>query len=95
MLIEQIIGTTAVMLIERPLRFGSTEPRPVNVGLLGRLLSLASLLKSLQINYVSHPAPYLASETYVAFSRTREMSRWMNMRGNPRGDSVLVSSKNK
>jgi hypothetical protein len=80
MLIEQIIGTALVEFIERPFRFGSTEPRPVDVGLLGRLFTLTSLLKSLQINYVSHPAPYLANETYVAFSRRREMSRWMNMR---------------
>jgi hypothetical protein len=57
MLIEQIIGTAAVQLIERPFRFGSAEPGSVGVGLFGRLFTLAPLLKSLQVNHVSHSAP--------------------------------------
>jgi hypothetical protein len=57
MLIEQNVGSAAAQLIEFALGFGPAKPRPVGVGLFRRLVTLAPLLKSLEIDHVRHLDP--------------------------------------
>jgi hypothetical protein len=54
MLIQQFIRTGCALLLQISFGFGLAEPRPIDLGLLGREVSCAAFLKSVQIDQVAH-----------------------------------------
>lgn len=57
MLIKQIFGAAAAQLIACPLGSGSAKSCPIGVGSFRRLFTLAPLLKSPEVDHVSHLGP--------------------------------------
>jgi hypothetical protein len=54
MLIQQIVRTDCALLLQIAFGFGLAELRSIDLGLLGRLVSRATFLKSVQIDQVAH-----------------------------------------
>jgi hypothetical protein len=67
MLIQQIVRAVSAPLVENTFGFGSAKPRPVGLGLFGRLLSLAALLKSFQVDHIPHARLHHATNGEDAF----------------------------
>jgi hypothetical protein len=64
MLIQQIIRTDCALLLQIALGLGLAELRSIDPGLLGRLVSRATFLKSIQIDQVAHDLSRLSIKTW-------------------------------
>jgi hypothetical protein len=59
MLVKQFFGASVALFVVHAFRLAASEPRTPDLGLFGRLFPSHALLKSLQINHVTHARPLL------------------------------------